>query len=109
MSGVYHFEIEQWETALNSFLRCRTIYEQLSKVADSLQRILYKEKIEQIEQSIRYCNHKLNKGKDSFEKLVEDKTLTNDPTLSTRIEVVYLYCPFSLLGTFKCAKRKENG
>lgn len=86
MSGVYHFEIEQWETSLNSFLRCRTIYEELSKVADSLQKILYKEKIEQIEQSIRYCNHKLNKGKDSLDKFVEDKRLTNDPTLSTRIE-----------------------
>jgi hypothetical protein len=92
MSGVYHFEIEQWETSLNSFLRCRTIYEELSKVADSLQKILYKEKIEQIEQSIRYCNHKLNKGKDSLDKFVEDKRLTNDPTLSTRIEVIAIIC-----------------
>ena len=45
------------------------------KVSDSLQGVLYKEKIEQIDQALRYCNHKASKGKSmmTIENILEMK------------------------------------
>lgn len=49
MNGMYAFEIEDWEEALTSFKNTHVIYHQLSQNSNSIQKILYKEKIEQIE------------------------------------------------------------
>mmetsp|Transcript_18005 Transcript_18005/g.15722 ORF Transcript_18005/g.15722 Transcript_18005/m.15722 type:complete len:92 (+) Transcript_18005:382-657(+) len=46
MQGMYHFEIEEWDKALNSFKKAHAIYDQLCKYSNSVQKILYKEKIE---------------------------------------------------------------
>jgi len=84
IEGAYRFEIEEWEASYNSFMRSRKIYQELSKVSDSLQRILYQERIEQIDQSIRYCNFKM--GKETLETVEDSMRATNDPSLSTQIE-----------------------
>jgi signal recognition particle subunit SRP68 len=84
IEGVFNFENEGWEQAYSGFMRSRKIYEELSKVSDSLQKILYQEKIEQIDQSIRYCNFK--RGKETLDPVQDSIRATNDPTLSTQIE-----------------------
>ena len=86
LEGVYNFEIEEWEAAFTNFMRSRKIYDEISKVSDSLQRILYQERIEQIDQSVRYCNFK--RGKESLDPVEDSIRPTNDPTLSTQIEVI---------------------
>lgn len=88
IEGVFNFENEGWEQAYSGFMRSRKIYEELSKVSDSLQRILYQEKIEQIDQSIRYCNFK--RGKETLDPVQDSIRATNDPTLSTQIEVIFV-------------------
>lgn len=85
MEGVYNFEIEEWEAAYTNFMRSRKIYGEVSRVSDSLQKILYQERIEQIDQSLRYCNFK--RGKESLDPVEDSIKPTNDPTLSTQIEV----------------------
>ena len=67
-------------------MRSRKIYQELSRVSDSLQRILYTERIEQIDQSIRYCNFKL--GKETLDTVEDSMRTTTDPSLSTQIEVL---------------------
>ena len=52
--------MEKWETSLNSFIKSRKIYSELEKISDKLEKMIYIEKIEQIDQSIRYCNHKVD-------------------------------------------------
>lgn len=84
LEGVYNFEIEEWEAAYTNFMRSRKIYDEISKVSDSLQKILYQERIEQIDQSLRYCNFK--RGKESLDPVQDSIRPTNDPTLSTQIE-----------------------
>jgi len=84
IEGVYNFESEGWEQAYSCFMRSRKIYEELSKVSDSLQKIIYQERIEQIDQSIRYCNFK--RGKETLDPVQDSIRATNDPTLSTQIE-----------------------
>lgn len=85
LEGVYNFEIEEWEPAYTNFMRSRKIYGELSKVSDSLQKILYQERIEQIDQSLRYCNFK--RGKESLDPVQDSIRPSNDPALSTQIDV----------------------
>ena len=85
IEGVWNFEEQAWELAFTCLMRSRKIYEELSKVSDSLQKIIYQERIEQIDQSIRYCNFK--RGKETLDPVEGSIRATNDPTLSTQIEV----------------------
>jgi signal recognition particle subunit SRP68 len=74
MKGNYLLEKENWGEALSQFAkskyrtfvigidRGRTIYDQLGKVGDLDYQELCKQRVEEIEPSIRYCNYNL-KGK----------------------------------------------
>ena len=75
LEGMWHFEKEQWVNAQESYLRCRSIYSDITKVSDSMQQVLYNDKIEQIDQALRYCNHKASKGKNmmTIESILEMK------------------------------------
>jgi len=88
LKAIYAFEIEHWEEALNSFVKSRQICTQLIKISDAIQSLVYEEKIDQIDQSIRYCNYKLNKGGKmmSLEEILELKNKTQDPSLTAKID-----------------------
>ena len=90
LRAVYAFEIEHWEEALNSFVKSRQICTQLIKISDAIQSLVYQEKMDQIDQAIRYCNYKLNKGGKvmSLEEILELKNKTQDPSLTAKIDAM---------------------
>mmetsp|Transcript_17659 Transcript_17659/g.24537 ORF Transcript_17659/g.24537 Transcript_17659/m.24537 type:complete len:617 (+) Transcript_17659:36-1886(+) len=83
MGGNYHMEKENWQEALNQFARSKTIYEQLGKVAEFEHQQIFKQRLEDIEPSIRYCNYK-NKGSD--EKAAEKSPGMDD--LQSKLDTV---------------------
>jgi hypothetical protein len=46
---MYYFELEQWEQAQASYIKSRSIYSELLKISDSLQGVLYRDRIDQID------------------------------------------------------------
>lgn len=45
MKGVYQLEKQLWQEALDSLLRSKVIYQKLSEHKDSLEAVIYQEKI----------------------------------------------------------------
>ncbi|CAN1145000.1 Signal recognition particle subunit SRP68 [Linum perenne] len=63
MNGTLLFEQDQnWETALQNFLSARAVYEELGKYGDMENQILCRERVEELEPSIRYCRHKIGES-----------------------------------------------
>lgn len=54
LGGFYNHEKERWNEALQNYIQSRKIYSELVKVSDSLLNAVFKEKIEQLDQSIRF-------------------------------------------------------
>ncbi|XP_010553993.1 PREDICTED: signal recognition particle subunit SRP68-like [Tarenaya hassleriana] len=60
MKGNLLFEQDQnWETALTCFKSARAVYEELGKYGDLENQVLCRERVEELEPSIRYCMHKI--------------------------------------------------
>ncbi|GAQ90361.1 signal recognition particle subunit SRP68 [Klebsormidium nitens] len=51
-----------WQEALKRFSKAKTIYEQLGTVGTVEQRVLCRERVEELEPSIRYCKYKSGGG-----------------------------------------------
>lgn len=65
------------------------------KSSTSIAGELFKEKIDQLDQTIRFCNFKISKGKDmSIAEIIEMKKI-NDPNLAALIEVQLSLCRIS--------------
>ncbi|CAN0915913.1 Signal recognition particle subunit SRP68 [Linum grandiflorum] len=63
MNGTLLFEQDKnWETALKNFLSARAVYEELGKYGDMENQILCRERVEELEPSIRYCRHKIGES-----------------------------------------------
>ncbi|KGN66541.1 signal recognition particle subunit SRP68 isoform X1 [Cucumis sativus] len=63
MTGNLLFEQDRnWDTALLNFKRARAVYEELGKVGDLENQVLCRERVEELEPSIRYCLHKIGKS-----------------------------------------------
>ncbi|KAF3457790.1 hypothetical protein FNV43_RR02449 [Rhamnella rubrinervis] len=63
MKGNLLFEQDQnWETALKNFKSARAVYEELGKYGDLENQILCRERVEELEPSIRYCMHKIGES-----------------------------------------------
>lgn len=45
MSAVYQMEIRDYKTALDNLLRSKIIYEKIAQYKDTLEAIIYKEKV----------------------------------------------------------------
>lgn len=59
------------------------------KSSTSIASDLFKEKIDQFDQTIKFCNFKISKGKDmSIAEIIEMKKI-GDPNLSALIEVLF--------------------
>ena len=65
-------------------------FSELGKISDSLQKIIYNEKIEQLDQSIRYCNHKLGLKGQGVSDIIDIRSRVQDPALATKIDVTFL-------------------
>lgn len=102
MTGCYKFEIEKWKEALDAFNTGRKIFTELASISDSLQKIIYNERIEQLDQSIRYCNHKLGLKGQGVSDLLDLKNRAHDPTMLTKIDVyiVILFQKYLILVRF---------
>lgn len=60
MKGSLLFEQDQnWDTALRNFKSARAVYEELGKYGDLDNQLLCRERVEELEPSIRYCLHKI--------------------------------------------------
>ncbi|CAL5373133.1 unnamed protein product [Camellia sinensis] len=63
MRGNLLFEQDQnWDIALKSFKNARAVYEELGKYGDLENQVLCRERVEELEPSIRYCLHKLGES-----------------------------------------------
>nr|CAD1839978.1 unnamed protein product [Ananas comosus var. bracteatus] len=64
MRGTLLFEQDQnWETALVNFKNARAVYEELGKYGSIENQVLCRERVEELEPSIRYCLHKVGQSK----------------------------------------------
>ena len=64
MHGNMHLEREEWGAALTQLKRTRTICAELSKVSHAEQTHLYRQMIEEVEPSIRFCSYNLRRAGD---------------------------------------------
>ncbi|XP_050121221.1 uncharacterized protein LOC126598887 isoform X1 [Malus sylvestris] len=63
MKGSLLFEQDQnWDTALMNFKSARAVYEELAKYGDLENQVLCRERVEELEPSIRYCLHKVGES-----------------------------------------------
>ncbi|GKV17420.1 hypothetical protein SLEP1_g27934 [Rubroshorea leprosula] len=63
MKGSLLFEQDQnWDSALKHFKSARAVYEELGKYGDVENQILCRERVEELEPSIRYCLHKIGES-----------------------------------------------
>lgn len=63
MKGTLLFEQDQnWDIALKSFKNARAVYEELGKYGDLENQVLCRERVEELEPSIRYCLHKIGES-----------------------------------------------
>ncbi|CAL0325259.1 unnamed protein product [Lupinus luteus] len=63
MKGNLLFEQDQnWDVALMHFKSARAVYEELGKYGDLDNQVLCRERVEELEPSIRYCLHKIGQS-----------------------------------------------
>lgn len=63
MKGTLLFEQDRnWDTALKSFKSARAVYEELGKYGNVENQLLCRERVEELEPSIRYCLHKIGES-----------------------------------------------
>ncbi|OAY30663.2 hypothetical protein MANES_14G045200v8 [Manihot esculenta] len=63
MNGNLLFEQDRnWDTALKNFISARAVYEELGKYGDLENQLLCRERVEELEPSIRYCRHKIGES-----------------------------------------------
>jgi len=72
MNGQAHLEKEEWEKALDTLVKARTIYDKLGGIADPEIKQVFQQRVEDIDPSIRYCHYNLRKTKGSSNDKDED-------------------------------------
>lgn len=71
MKGSLLFEQDQnWDVALKCFKSARAVYEELGKYGDLENQVLCRERVEELEPSIRYCLHKIGESSLQTSELV---------------------------------------
>ncbi|XP_030064083.1 signal recognition particle subunit SRP68 [Microcaecilia unicolor] len=59
LTGMLHFEQQQWKEAMESLNKCKTIYEKLANAFTEEQAVLYNQRVEEISPNIRYCAYNI--------------------------------------------------
>ncbi|XP_051147892.1 uncharacterized protein LOC127263019 [Andrographis paniculata] len=71
MKGYLLFEQDKhWDVALKCFKSARAVYEELGKYGDLENQVLCRERVEELEPSIRYCLHKIGESNLQASELV---------------------------------------
>jgi len=83
MNGTLSFELEQWESALHFFNRAKTIYTRLSEAFSEDIKIVYLQKVDEIEPSIRYCAYNIGEETSIEDLLTMRMTMGNTEDLLT--------------------------
>jgi predicted AAA+ superfamily ATPase len=70
MQAAYFIEVEKWQDALDYLVRAKLIYQKVAQYKDSLEAVIYQEKIGQLDTFIRLCclNLKIASSADKEEK-----------------------------------------
>ena len=55
MKASYLMEVEKWQEALDLLLRSKIIYQKIGSFKDSLEAVIYQERITQLDTFIRLC------------------------------------------------------
>lgn len=85
--GLLKVEQKSFKEALEEFLKSRTILAQLLEVVGSIEKVHLQERIEQIDNNIRFCKYQLNEFAGNPDELAElNKVLMADQTLSLKLE-----------------------
>ncbi|GLT73409.1 hypothetical protein SLA2020_452700 [Shorea laevis] len=72
MKGNLLFEQDQnWDTALLNFKSARAVYEELGKYGDLENQVLCRQRVEELEPSIRYCLHKIGESNLQASELIQ--------------------------------------
>ena len=80
MSAVYQMENKEYKKALDNLLKTKIIYEKISNYKDTLEAIIYKERVSQIDTLLRLCQFHL-KGSSQAPQSAEDETKQLDTQL----------------------------
>lgn len=59
MNAIYNMERQNYEEAINDFLKAKLIFSQIGSTQDTLEAIIYNEKVSQLETFIRSCTASL--------------------------------------------------
>eukprot|EP01116_Phalansterium_solitarium_P022203 TRINITY_DN7247_c0_g1_i1.p1 TRINITY_DN7247_c0_g1~~TRINITY_DN7247_c0_g1_i1.p1 ORF type:complete len:610 (-),score=207.66 TRINITY_DN7247_c0_g1_i1:357-2186(-) len=86
MNGMSRLERRQWQAALTDLAKSRTIYEQLGKLSDSDSQELWRQRVEELQPSIRYCNYNLSGGRVTSD--AEPKGIAADDDLRSKLDSV---------------------
>lgn len=78
MLAVYEMDVKDYQSALDNLLRSKIIYEKISQYKDSLEAIIYKEKINQIDTLVRLCSFSLKGMMNSAEEEKYINSLINN-------------------------------
>ncbi|KAJ3703277.1 hypothetical protein LUZ61_006982 [Rhynchospora tenuis] len=72
MKGTLLFEQDKnWQTALVNFKNARAVYEELGKYGTVENQVLCRERVDELEPSIRYCLHKVGESKLQTSELLD--------------------------------------
>lgn len=92
MEGNLLMEKEEWEKVIERLVKSRTIYEQMAKLGDPEEQELYKERVNEIDTSLRYCHFNQNGGTIDDIKTLVDMTHSNQGAsydlLNSKLETV---------------------
>ncbi|MGH0168132.1 UNVERIFIED_CONTAM: hypothetical protein FKN15_062701, partial [Acipenser sinensis] len=59
LTGMLHFELQEWKPAMEAFNKCKTIYEKLASAFTEELAVLYHQRVEEISPNIRYCAYNI--------------------------------------------------
>lgn len=59
-----YLEKQDWKTAQKKLIACKLILSNLLANIDTMNAKVYREKIDQVDQTIKFCNFKISKGQE---------------------------------------------
>lgn len=89
LSALLSVEMKRFRQAIEDFLKSRGILGKLLEIVGSIEKTHMMEKLEQIDNNIRFCRYQLNEFAGKSDEIIEfGKILMNDPTLAVKLEVL---------------------
>lgn len=72
MQAAYLIETEKWEPAMDCLQKAKAIYQSMMKFKDSLEAVIYQEKVGQLDTFIRLCSVNLKQPQGKYSSLETD-------------------------------------